>query len=242
MWWNDTFLAAIKPTIEIFYLAGGVVLAVVGFFGLKQIKIGLDQVKNGMQQVETGMQQVAVGLEQVHLLKYDIETRNKRMAVEKAMEFIEKFTDLIVQWRGYNDKLRQDGIEIQRFHVADFNEPKFTKPEYEHVIQKKHVFGGTDFINRLELFSSAFISGLADEEIAFQPVGALYCTFIQENYDLLCYYRHTENAPFHSLIQLYTIWDSRIQQQSLHDQISKLEKAKEQIPITQSVKPIGVKD
>ncbi len=75
-------------------------------------------------------------------------------------------------------------------------------------------------LNSLESFSLYFVSGVADEKIGFLTIGPTFCNTVKR------YLPHlidlTENDNFSSIIQLFTIWNARIEN-------NKLEKEKERI-------------
>ncbi|MCK9345239.1 MAG: hypothetical protein M0P64_03935 [Candidatus Pacebacteria bacterium] len=95
--------------------------------------------------------------------------------------------------------------------------------------------------NLLETFSTPFISGVADEEIAFGSVGVSFCHSVENNWVEYCIVR-TRKAEqfsyFQNTIKLYNIWNNRIKKFQLENNRADIEA--EILRITNiKVKPIG---
>ncbi len=169
-----------------------------------------------------------IGLRQLKLLKEDMDIRYKRAAIEKSIEYLNWFaTEFIPKTNKFIDDIRSKEI-----------------PEYEGPYNEKFIFdencntsqsdirkrikilndcGATNLINELEYFSAALLSGLADEELAFNPLANIYCEAVETHYVMICDSRDDETSSVYSYtVSLYSIWKARIKK-------SELEKTKRKI-------------
>lgn len=238
--WSNIFSVS-RSFLEIIYFLSGIAVAIVAIIGLKQLRIALEQLKTSIKQVEIGMNQVSVGIEQVSLLKQDIETRNQRQAVEKSIEFIEKYKKVIFPLASQHHKTMSElNYEPYSKEVLDIKDFPFSNwEEWKSAVDKVMKTEIFDIFNELELFSSAFISRLADEQLAFQPLGKTFVNLIEKNYDLFCVCRVT--APYINTSKLYMIWKHRIKKRELDKESKKLEDVRTLIKDTKII-PIGLED
>jgi hypothetical protein len=87
-----------------------------------------------------------------------------------------------------------------------------------------------------------FIKGVADEEIAFLPLSAVFCAFVQEQYLVYCNFRtEGELNRFEYTVTLFRVWSQRrakhdldAKQESLSKALNKATKEAARVP------PIGV--
>lgn len=237
--WQSIYLV-LKESLEFIYFAAGIVIAFVAILGLRQLKFAFEQLKTSIKQVEIGMDQVSIGMQQISLLKKDIETRNQRQSVEKSIEFIERYKSKIFPLTAkHMEVMKENKLGYYQHEVLNMKEFPFPgEGDWDDAIKKlKMTKDVVDAFNELELFSSAFISRLADEKLAFQPLGNTFVQFIEKNYDLFCVCR--SRAPYINTIQLYIIWKNRIKKKELDLEMKKLEEVRSSIKDV-SIKPIGV--
>jgi len=223
------FIGLIRPYIELLYFFAQIGIVVIAFYGLKQIHLSF-------KQISIGMEQVAISMEQVHLLKRDIDTRNQRMAVEKSIEFIDRFATRIFSLdEEFLKKAEGINLSMYKGEINDFND-SFSLNE-KKIIVEKMVLGAYVVLNELELFAVAFTSGLGDEEIAYYPLGRAYCRMVQRYYDVICEYRKID-VGYINLIKLYETWSNKIKKEDVSRKMSELEKLQSSIPDS-SITPIG---
>ncbi|MFJ7646907.1 hypothetical protein ACIQ1H_05130 [Lysinibacillus sp. NPDC097279] len=162
---------------------------------------------------------VFIGIKQLKVMKRDVETKNKRAAVDKSIEFLNWFaTEFIPENSEKEKKLDKDKIIIMKnkeFQDFNINELAFLsrfKPEkITSSVKEKYRCEIVTLTNQLEFFSAAMNTGLADEQMAFNPLASTFCKFVEDNYDLYCYMRNgNEETLFNNTIDLYLMWKSRL--------------------------------
>jgi hypothetical protein len=188
---------------------------------------------------------VIIGLYQLQVLKDDIRTKNKRASVEKSIEYLSWFAkEFIPQRTSFNEKITDDGVILyNNKHVFNkkftLDESQFTSEmKKEVIIRAEH--DSEDLLNQLEFFSAAMLSGLADEELAFNPLATIFCEFIEDQFLLICYIRGDQNLQLYSnMITLYNMWKNRLERKKIEMQHKDLEEKLSKIE-DKSVKSIGV--
>ncbi|MEK3729683.1 hypothetical protein [Lysinibacillus sp. FSL W8-0953] len=164
---------------------------------------------------------------QLKIMKADIQAKNKRASVEKSIEYLNWFaTEFIPQCEEYQSKLSGKRVtiypDIKNRTFSFNNEIHLKKPNVVESIKHKKSCGAVTLNNQLEFFSAAMMSGLADEELAFNPLADAFCQFVELNYDVYCESRKdSRETLFTHTIELYIMWKDRIE--SLHLQKEKQE-------------------
>lgn len=159
---------------------------------------------------------VILGINQLKLVKKDMSDRNKRAAIEKGVEYLHSFaTDFIPKMNDFRDALIAAQI------------PEYTGPFDEHFIYNGHYSskdpavisrlkvydqnGAVSLANELEFFAAAVLSGLADEELIFNPLSTVTLQFIEYLYPIYCDQRKDiDTRMFTKTIELYKMWKARI--------------------------------
>lgn len=86
-----------------------------------------------------------------------------------------------------------------------------------------------------------FVSGAADEKLAYSSLAVVYCSFVKALTPYLIMMRHGHKAgtderltsgPFHNVVALYQTWSSRLEMERVDEQVAKLEIKREGIHIT----------
>jgi hypothetical protein len=179
---------------------------------------------------------VWIGLRQLKLLKKDIDTKNKRASVEKSIEYLNWFaTDFIPQSNNFQDKANKEQIQFYKGpYNTEFVFDENCKKDSGYItnlITFSYKNDGVNMLNQLEYFSAALLSGLADEELAFNPLGLFYCDFIERLYPVICYNRQNlsededRSSMYSYNIRLYKIWNNRINKEKLERKRSKLDES-----------------
>ncbi|WP_078390730.1 DUF4760 domain-containing protein [Shouchella patagoniensis] len=184
-----------------------------------------------------------LGLKQLKVLKEDIETKNKRAAVEKSLEYMDDFSKTIIP---IVNKMMVVFDEKDIPKVSPTLNDRFL-PDKTHETDevKNFVFqvtelGALDVLNRLEFFSTAIVSGLADEEISFKPTVTSFTSIVMFLYPVVCDYRKSDRNQFSNLIELYSVWSGKLKKEDLEYIRDKLDQNIAQIPEA-NIKSIGVK-
>ncbi|WP_431808788.1 DUF4760 domain-containing protein [Lysinibacillus sphaericus] len=171
--------------------------------------------------------QLKLAYEQLKLMKSDIETKNTRASIGKSIDYLNWFaTDFIPEIDKYETRL--NGKKIITYPLIEkrtflFNEEVQETSTVNESINNKYESGISNLINQLEFFSAAMMSGLADEELAFNPLAEIFCGFIEFNYDIYCDSRRKRDTVFTHTIQLYEMWKERLESIDLQKQKQKIE-------------------
>ena len=195
-----------RTWLEILYFISGPIIAVIAFFALGQIRVAKEQIE-----------------EQKKLLKIT----SKRDALKLTSNQIEIYLDKIIKLQNILDKkLASENIDILSKYEVEITSdslklipPKetFNTDDLEKIIQEL-----ADVANAMESFSTYFISGVADEKIAFFSIGSTYCNSVKRLLPVLIPLSNEKN--FLSIINLYKIWAMRIESESLQKQKQNIEK------------------
>ena len=87
-------------------------------------------------------------------------------------------------------------------------------------------------LNNTELFSTYFITKVADEDVAFQTIGNSFCKMIEELSFTYCILRRVDkNLNFNNTIKLYNLWNNRIEIINIGKEKEKLLKSKNKIEL-----------
>jgi hypothetical protein len=172
---------------------------------------------------------VIVGLKQLKLMKKDFEVKNQRASIEKSIEYLNLFATEFIPIAG------KVLLEIEKKNVKFYKGPINPDFRFDHncnpsskyirdLLKASIECDAITVLNRFEYFSAAFISGLADEELAFIPLSRLYCEYIEQLYVVLCYLRRDEDQnSFEYTVKLYNMWKKRLEKMKLEKKKSKLD-------------------
>jgi hypothetical protein len=223
------WLGLVKEVIETFYYISGIILVAGVVIGLKQITLVKEQLSLVKSEAE--------------LVKKDFNIRNKRASIEKGIEYLNWFaTDFIPQSNDYNRSL--SGKEIKNYQGMNIRKKGFVFDNEVSrgdnlvviSIDEKVNAGALNLMNQLEFFSAALTSGLADEELVFNPLALVFCEFIERHYEVYCDIRNDGKDTMYShTIELYDIWKQRLES-------IELDKKQKEIDYQKSkIKPLSIK-
>lgn len=205
---------------------------------------------------------VIIGLYQLKLMKSDLKTKNQRAAMEKSLQYLDWFaSDFFPAQNNFMTKQNEikrammekakDDKHRNRFQNAfkkahiefDVNDTfiKNTREldEYAIPISCMSAARADNILNQLEYFAAAMSCGLADEELAFNPLSDAYCNVVEELYLMLCTLRTDNDKLYSNVIKLYRIWKSRINKQALEGKRQEISAKISQIQDT-NIKPLGL--
>jgi hypothetical protein len=214
---------SIKDWFELIYYISGIVLIIGIVIGIKQLKIAKDEIK---------------------LLKNDYEVKNKRAAIEKSIEYLNVFaTEFIPKAGKVTLEIEKKVNQMYKGPInKEFRFDSNCNPDAQYIqdiIKASVECGAINVLNRFEYFSAAFVSGLADEDLAFSPLSRIYCEYIEGLYVILCYLRRDEDHnSFDYTVQLYNTWEKRLEKTKLEKRRSKLDDEISKIN-TERIKYIG---
>jgi hypothetical protein len=186
---------------------------------------------------------VIIAIQQLKLMKKDFNVKNQRASIEKSIEYLHLFaTEYIPKASKLLEDLSKKNIQ---FYKGPINKEFYFDNNCNlgsDYIKKNLIIcaecGAIDVLNRFEYFSAALISGLADEELAFNPLASFYCEIVESLYVPLCYSRRNGlSTAYSNTIKLYNIWKARLDKLELEKKRSELDKeiSKIQVERIQSI-------
>lgn len=205
----------IRAAFEIAYFGAGIAIALFAYKGLAQIK-----------------------------LTKDIATSNaKREAFKLAVEQCRFFAEQVVPARAkIVETARTKGFVFGRAATFEILEGEITKLETPGrdinaegaALELELVL----YLNRLEAFAMTFISGVADEMVAYRETAAGFCQLVKEAVPFIYAFRQ-RGIRYESTIRLSEMWNNRLQSEALTKQKAQIEKHLQGIkPAT--IKPLGI--
>lgn len=172
---------------------------------------------------------ILVAAKQLKVMKSDINSKNKRASVGKSIEYLNWYaTEFIPEFDVYQEKLEGKKINVyykMKNRNFDFDEGfSLESPNVMNSVAQKRENGAISLNNQLEFFSAAMMSGLADEELAFNPLAEAFCEFVEFNYDVYCYTRRSgKDTLFTHTISLYEMWKERLESLELQKEKRKID-------------------
>ncbi|MFQ2213991.1 hypothetical protein [Aeromonas dhakensis] len=212
---NATLFSEIRSWLEVLYFASGLVVMVLIGLGLRQLKLAKDQISLAKNQIETS--------------KDIFKTQSKRAAVEAAVVECRRFAETIVQ----------DSIALDKYctlhGISYFDDVTLTKTENGFQINAKNVkkedidkmVGSEEILNRymngLEAYALFFLSGVADENIAFHSNAKTFIKFAEKAFKLIpcCEIEDDDMEPIKAL---YFMWSSKYEAKQLKIKKKEIEK------------------
>lgn len=193
---------------------------------------------------------IAFGLWQLKLTKKQIETTKEIFKMQSTRESIEM---AIVECRRFSEIIIQDSLALEKFckenNVTYFKDVIFIKTDNGFKVDPKNVKNtdieklrnAEDIINRylngLEAYALFFLSGVADEKIAFHTNGKTFIKFAEEGFKLIPI-SNIENDDFHSVKVLYSMWYKKQEAKKLKIERMKIDK-KLSLYEEKNIKPLG---
>lgn len=172
--------------LQLLYFISGMVLAAIGLYGTVQIK----------------------------LLKKSIKLNSKHATGEKAIEFVLHY---LSSNRSLLNKFIEKCKEINTPYAYPGPINNFLPHEigadflHEHKKRKSLAEEWVPLLNDLEIISSAFVTGVADEKIGFQCIGRSFCKDVIDLYDILSGTNIYEDMNYYSnIVKLFRVWISRL--------------------------------
>ncbi|MGZ5012058.1 MAG: hypothetical protein ACXV74_13970 [Methylobacter sp.] len=153
--------------------------------------------------------------QQLRLIKKDMQLRSERSAKEKAIEACESY---LVNYIPLSDAAYQEFKSKKLSYNTELKIGNFTKQSIpkEHLakcVARFKTFSWQVPLNRLESIASIFISGVGDEQTAFQIIGRTYCENVGSYYDLISACRDENiktNEYWNNIVKLYLLWHPRL--------------------------------
>lgn len=212
----------IRNWLEVIYFASGIILMILAGLGLRQLHLAKEQIET---------------------TKKIFKTQSKRAAIEAAIIECKNFSESIVQTSIALDKYCEDNS------ITYFEDTLFIKTEDGFSIDPTKInpddvsklSNASDiinkFVNGLEGFALFFLSGVADEKIAFHVNAKTYLMLAEQAFKLFPI-GDIEEDDLEPVKTLYFMWHKKYEAKKLkieHTKISKkLQNYKEH-----TINPIG---
>lgn len=187
----NSWLIELRPIMETLFFAATVALAVFAFKALEQVKISKDIAR----------------------------TSAKREAFKLAAEQCRYFAETVIP---LSDKLH---AQCAKLNLTSFSNPKFevldgeiTFPNFPEssvlVDFQKCQYEMMTFLNSIEAFAVFFVSGVAEESVAYRETGTTFCVTMKKMMPAVYLYRKY-GVRYESTVKLYEIWSARAASEEL---------------------------
>jgi hypothetical protein len=233
--------------LELASFASAPVVAVVAVVGLYQLWLAKDAVRAARDQLK-------VATEAIDVAREDIVTRSKREAAELAARQCEKFAETILpRVQGHMQRILNDGMlpEPWKFNGTDFRPGSLVDDGAANEWREKAMSGAgvvavtsVAILNDCEALAIYFVSGAAEEKVAYPVIGAVFCNWVERFAPLLVAARDTKNAAFvtghyQNVVELYKLWHGRTKMKRLEEEANRinLEATKVESELSQIILP-----
>ena len=213
-------LEALRTTLELIYFACAPLIVLVGCLGLYQLKIAKDTARMNAKRDSLHLAASQCEYYQRHIIPLvnamDNAVKEKEINFFKVAEAIVKDNNIIIRRK----------VELELF-----------SSEYEKVrIINTELTAG---YNALEAFSTFFISGVADEKVAFENVGYTFCETVKR-YLPEIFPISELGFSYKSIIKLYLLWTARKERQQLIKNRTEIEDKLKNMS-DEFIQPVGTK-
>jgi hypothetical protein len=199
--------------LQALYFLSCIGLFVVAIIGLKQLKIAKDTAKMNAKRESLKLANSQIH----HYLTKVVDLQNiLDSEIEKHNIKLYKNAKAIIKGDTITVKLNSDKHELKK--LESIAEPL------------------VNTLNSMESFATFFTSKLADEKIAFKAVGKTYCGSVKTLMPDIAF--HASRGHHTNILDLFLIWNNRIEQQKLREEKSSIEEKLLQID-NKPIKPLG---
>lgn len=200
-------LEKLKDFLEIVYFLSGPVIAFLAYKALGQIKIGKEQ-------LEANQQALVIN--------------SRRDALKLTAQQIEVFNSVILNFHNIlNNTIREHKLQLLKQYKVECKDGSIKVVPPKNLVPKedliKIVPEVANLANALESFSVAFTSQVANEKVAFNSIGAAYCSAIESVAPVILL-AATDGKAYSSCLKLYFIWRQRIERDDLEKAKQELDK------------------
>ena len=119
-----------------------------------------------------------------------------------------------VQLSNENARIRaESGFTFYDGPIDDFSFKKLPQDRKDLIAKNlSKDFSNVRLLNSLEIMSSYFVSGVADEETGFKICGRSFCQTVSVRYDVICALRGEQNPQryWHNIVGLFEVWNPRL--------------------------------
>lgn len=198
-------MQSLKDIMEIVYFLSGPVIACIAYRALAQIS----EAKKQVAETKEG---------RILSAKRD----SYKIAADKCEYFMSTITPLI---DSLNDALEEDSVKPLDDTMVSFEDDYVkVKSDFDKEIFSRIIFDykGLHLFNLLESFSLFFTSGVAEDEIGFLTIGHSFCSPVKEYLPVIALLS-SDGGHFQNVLNLYKIWNDRIEKDTLEQEKKKIE-------------------
>lgn len=210
-----TLFTNIRDWLEIFYFISGIIVMLLAGFGLWQLKLAKDQISLAKDQLETS--------------KNIFKTQSKRAAVEAA----------VLECRNFSETVIKESMALDKYckqeQISYFDDVIFTNTDDGFTLDCKNVDEEdanklqavdeiiTRFMNGMEAHSLYFLSGIADEKIAFHTNAKAFIELAEKAFKVipLC---NIDDDDIQPVKTLYFMWYKKVEAKKLKIKKEEIEK------------------
>lgn len=195
-----------KNWLEIIYFLSGPGVVFVAYLALGQIKIAKKQLE-----------------EQKKTLRISSKRDSLKLTAEQVAVYLDKVVKLANE---LDKKLAEEDVTILDKFQVEFTSGKvklippeedFNFNNFESCLKEFVAFA-----NAMESFSTFFMSGVADEEVAYLSVGSTFCHSMEKLVPILIPLGN-DGPRYSAVLSLYGIWGARLENDSLEKQKLEIE-------------------
>ena len=196
-----------RDYLEILYFLSCPALVVIAYIALAQIKLAKNQIEVQRNANRVSAKRDALRLTSEQIKEYGttiipiINTLDKKIK-DGNIEFFKK-SEVVIGDDNFKVNPCSDDAEIEKL--------KNIIPEFLNVM------------NALEGFSVFFVSGVADEKLAYRSLSTTFCNSVKNFLPLIVILSSDSNS-FSITMKLFSIWNNRLDSEAIEQQMQGLEK------------------
>jgi hypothetical protein len=200
----QSILFDVRPYLEAIYFLCSILLVIIGFYGLRQIRF----------------------------LKADINGRSERAAKEKAIEASTEYLNCYIPLSNeFTEEILKAKIPFYEGPIGDFSVKSIPKDFIKTAIVRYKLQTWLKSMNNLESVAALFTTGVADEKTGFEIIGRTYCNTVESKYDIISLCRLKDACPyFNNIVLLYKVWAPRLSKVELVSSRKNIEDRIDDIP------------
>lgn len=232
----NTAFTQVRDWAELFYFFSGIILVGIAGFGLWQIKLTKDQVKLAAEQLE-------LAKKDIHSNIKIFKTQCHRAAVEAAVVECRRYADDIVQFSLELDAYCKE-YELSYFEDVEFERTeqgfrlhtkKIKRDDVEKLSEAEPLINR--YLNGMEAFALFFLSGVADEKIAFHTNGKTFVLMAEEAFKLFPIFNVSQEDA-KPIKALYFMWRDKLDAQRMLKEKEEIESKLKEYD-QKEIRPIG---
>jgi len=197
----------VRDYLEILYFLSGPALVVIACIALVQIKLAKNQIE-----VQRNATKISA----------------KRDALRLASEQIKDYGSTIIPIiNNLDKKIKAESIEFFKKSKVVIGDNSFKVNPYIDVAEIDKIINiipeFLNLMNALEGFSAFFVSGVADEKIAYRSLSTTFCNSVKDLLPLIVMLG-SNCKSFSATMKLFSIWKNRLDSEVMEKQMQELEK------------------